>query len=100
MAAKKTRLKEYKHGNQSVFAAQITAVEDAPAELLVNHPGAKTIHFIKPTGPSRAHMIPKWVEENNPQVGDYFVVEDDEHGRTGCRKMNPVAFEAKYKEKK
>lgn len=100
MAAHKTRLREYKEGEKSVFAAQITAVEDAPTELLVSHPGARTIHFIKPTGPSRAHMVPAWVKQHNPQVGDYFVVEDDEHGKTSCRTMNATAFNNKYKEKK
>lgn len=99
MAAKKTRLKEYKSGKETVYAAQIMVVEDAPAELLVNHPGAKTIHFVKPTGPSRAHMTTKWVHEHNPQVGDYFIVEDDGGGRTTCRKMSATAFEKKYKEK-
>lgn len=99
MSARKTRLREYEGEGKPVFAAEITAVE-LSEEHQLHHPGAKTIRFMKPTGPSKAHMVPRWVEEHDPKVGDFFLVEDDEQGRTSCRIVHATEFKKRFKEKK
>lgn len=95
MAASKTGLQEYKNASGvSVFAARITAIE--PFAEPGAEPGSLTLRFIKPTGASKAHLRGGWCAANKPEVGGYFMVEDDANGKTSCRYVGAEAFKRDY----
>ena len=75
-------------GSGHVFAAQISEVR--PFHM----PGSQTLLFSNSN--KRVNLIPAWVRANNPQVGGYFVVEDDAHANTICRYVAGVEFDALF----
>lgn len=90
MAASKTGLHEYKaKDRKSVFASQITAIE--PFAEPGAEPDSLTLRFMKHTGSSKAHLRGGWCAVNKPQIGGYFVVEDDANGKTLCRYVAEMA---------
>lgn len=95
MSASSTRLQEYTNGKKSVFASKITAVD--PFTEPHAPPGSMTLIFTKADGrETRSHLVGAWVDVNKPQVGGYFVVEDDSEGRMSCRYMDAASFETAY----
>ncbi len=97
MGASKTGLDEYKKNGKSVFAVKIISIEDYPHVT-----GAKTIKFLRPNGnQAEANLLPAWVQEHNPQVGGYWVVDDTENGRTQAKfEADAQKFEREYKKEK
>ena len=97
MSARGTKLQEYKNAaGASVFAAQITAIED------FNEPhapvGSRTLFFTKLGGrQSRSHLIGSWIREYQPEVGGYFIIEDESNNTMSCRYMGAAAFEEAFK---
>lgn len=73
MTAHKTGLPHYTKDGKDYYAAQITAIEliDSIQHIpeLVN---SKTLWF----GNRKANVMGEWINANNPQVGNWFVVED------------------------
>lgn len=91
--AVKTGLPEYKRGDKSVYAAKITGMELFLA-VQRQHPGATTLFFGEID--SKSNLIPKWMEEQKPEVGGYFVVEDGDDGNDFTVFVPESEFENNY----
>ena len=97
MSASKTRLTKYGSADgRIVYAARITKIE--PFDEPGVPPGCLILHFNKSTGPSRSNLTAAWVAANKPEVGGYFVIQDEANGLTSCHYENAVSFEASHKE--
>lgn len=93
MAAYKTGLPEYRDGNgKSVFAAQITGIEEMDAKFR----GARILHL----GHRQTCVIPDFVSRWHPEVGGWFITHDTEDNRVNGYYESAQSFIEKYTEVK
>lgn len=91
MSAWKTGLPEYRQGESRVYAGKITAVE--PFDM-AGLPGCAKLRFGDLD--KEANVQPYWVNEEQPQVGGYFVVIDLPSGRPTAFYLPAHEFERRY----
>jgi hypothetical protein len=93
MAAYKTGLQEYRvvGSDKSTFGDRI--VKMTPITLRGAPQGSMTLSL---QGGKVAHLRGEWMGEHNPQIGDYFMVEDGRDGKSEARTVKPDILPVQY----